>query len=181
MSKPVHHEYGERFNRLTVICKSLSSLTSRYSIWWCKCDCSKEVEVRGDTLRNGSTKSCGCLRKSTKIKHGLSHTTEYDSWYSLKHRCLNKNDKSYKYYGGRGITICERWTYFENFLSDIGNKPSPEYSIDRINNNGNYEPGNVKWATMAQQSKKLPVQQSDTLVSRVLPVPSFHSTTWSKE
>jgi hypothetical protein len=87
-----------------------------------------------------------------RYKHGMSRTPEHESWRSLKKRCLCKTCKAYKYYGGRGITVCERWRdSFENFLADMGPKPSPKHSIDRINVNGNYEPSNCRWATWSQQ------------------------------
>lgn len=101
-------------------------------------------------LLSGHTKSCGCLRLLPKT-HGLYKSPEHNSWGSMCQRVRNPNHIDYKNYGGRGITICERWSKFENFLADMGKRPSGT-SIDRINNDGNYEPGNCRWATRKQQN-----------------------------
>jgi hypothetical protein len=146
---------NEQFGRLTAL-KPISKINGAY-IWLCHCSCGIEVEVCSGSLKSGRTSSCGCLQKELArelhTKHGFSHTPEYNAWINMKLRCTSPKCKYYKDYGGRGIQVCERWREsFENFLSDMGKKPSPELSIDRINNDGNYEPGNCRWATKIEQT-----------------------------
>lgn len=126
----------------------------RQLYWNCVCDCGKETIVAGMNLRNDHTKSCGCFHLDAVRTHGLARTKTYISWISMKTRCSNKNDK-YKYgiYGGRGITICDRWlNSFENFLEDMGKRPK-NHTLDRIDSTGNYEPDNCRWATPLQQAR----------------------------
>lgn len=132
--------------------------------WQCRCDCGNEKAVAGSDLRSGLSQSCGCLireksaRLNTKHGHAVKHdgtppSPEYTAWTSMINRCECENYKGWHRYGGRGITICERWrTSFENFLADMGPRPTPQHSLDRYpNNDGNYEPDNSRWATKKQQ------------------------------
>lgn len=148
---------GLIFGRLTV----LSEVETPYQrcYWSCLCTCGNKVAVRGNHLRANKISSCGCLQKewieSNKVIHGQGRkkkqTSEYKIWGAMKYRCTSPVCHAYKNYGGRGITVCDRWLQsFENFYSDMGPRPEGK-SLDRINNNGNYEPGNCRWATPKEQ------------------------------
>lgn len=148
--KPLVNIVGFKFNKLTVT--SFSHIDKR-AYWNCICECGNEKIVRGAHLKSGYTKSCGCLMKNINIKHGLYNTPENKCWRGIKERCFNSKNPAFKNYGGRGITMCEKWVNsFEEFLKDMGKRPSSKYSIDRINNNGNYEPSNCKWSTVLEQN-----------------------------
>jgi len=120
--------------------------------WLSRCGCGVVKTVRSDKLRNGTSTSCGCLRKN-RLTHGLSGTPEHMAWRSMRYRCENPNNESYKDYGERGITVCERWSSFDNFFEDMGPRPSSKHSIEREDVNGNYDPDNCVWATITEQNR----------------------------
>ena len=142
---------GQKFGRLTVI-KVVSKNKHRQYKWECQCDCGNISKVISSQLRNGHTKSCGCLHKDKITTHDKWQIPEYNVWASIKNRCLNKKDIAYRNWGGRGITVCYRWLKFENFFEDMGKRPKG-LQIDRINNDGNYCKENCKWSTIKQQAR----------------------------
>lgn len=127
----------------------------------CRCVCGKEKQVVTYNLLSGKSTSCGCAIQG-QVSHGLSDTEEYQIWKAMKARCHNPNHKNYPDYGGRGIAVCRRWKdSFPSFLEDMGKRPSPSHSIDRIDPNGDYEPGNCRWATQIEQTRN--TRRSKTL------------------
>lgn len=148
---------GRRFGRLIVLAYAGKRGASRH-FWLCRCDCGKERVVRGSHMIQGRTGSCGCLSRELSIarstKHSMSYSAEWGIWSGMKKRCYNESDQAYPNYGGRGIRVYDRWLEsFENFLADMGTRPSKRHSLERRNNNGNYEPSNVYWATRRQQNR----------------------------
>jgi hypothetical protein len=145
---------GERFRHLVYISEAPSHDRRRRCLFLC--DCGKQkVATLGD-VHDGNTTSCGHAKNPLRHGHALQgkHSREYQAWANMKARCLNPTNKAYGYYGGRGITVCEEWnSSFERFLGDVGPRPGPAHSIDRIDNDRGYAPGNVVWATKAKQQQ----------------------------
>lgn len=155
MPSPRQHLEGKRYHKLIVLewagWRQYSN--GRESTWRCRCDCGKQAVVPQRNLAGGNTKSCGCIIGKHKRIHGGTGTVEFRIWELMRRRCSDPKHRSYKDYGGRGISVCDRWRNdFSAFLADMGLRPSPDHSIDRIKNDGNYEPGNCHWATRVEQS-----------------------------
>lgn|SRR5574344_1125675 len=154
---------GKKYNRLTITAIEIKRIKGRnYTYAVCKCDCGKICKPRLDYVIHNRTKSCGCYNRELIIaidkkrkKHGKTNTAEFSIWSAMIKRCYNKNDISYERYGARNIKVCDRWldkeNGFMNFYKDMGNRPNALYSIDRIDNNGNYESDNCKWSTNIEQ------------------------------
>lgn len=148
---------GQKFNRLTII--KLLGKKSGHNNYLCQCDCGKYIESLPTNFKQGKVKSCGCLRKEgSNLKHGLKKHYLYSKWVGIKSRCYAKSCPSNKNYGGRNIIIFQEWKdnfklFYDWILNNLGDRPSTRHSLDRINNNGNYEPGNLRWATYRMQAQ----------------------------
>lgn len=149
---------GRAFGLLTCV-KFSHKIPGSIPVWLCQCRCGGSCTVRAADLKNGHTRSCGCLRprrvkqKNFATTHGKSYTPEHKCWRDMISRCTNPKNTCWHLYGARGITVCDRWlNSFENFLSDMGPKPGPKFSIDRFPDMyGGYRPDNCRWATQKQQ------------------------------
>lgn len=147
---------GLRVGRLSVVEQSLSDLGGRAQ-WLCHCSCGSFSVTTGDRLRRRVTLSCGCHAREIKgratLRHGKSNSPEWVAWRAMKQRCYDPKFRAFPYYGGRGISVCERWrNSFDAFYADMGLKPSSAHSLDRIDVEGNYEVSNCRWATAVEQS-----------------------------
>lgn len=151
----LHDLTGRRFGRYTVIAQAPGRAGK--TVWRCRCDCGNERSVTATTLKRGQTMSCGCLRPSliaeSRRTHGMRKSPEYRNWLRMRERCEDEKCPAFLDYGGRGIRVCERWQDFALFFADVGPRPSPRHSLDRIDNDRGYEPGNVRWATAKEQQR----------------------------
>lgn len=174
---------GDRFGQLII----LEKINTRIPYFICKCDCGNTKNIRRDHLKSGGTISCGCYQSAASsqrvskmhkgnITHGMTGTRIYGIWCGIRQRCTNPNAKFFSYYGGRGIKVCDRWLdSFENFLADMG-EPQAGYTLDRVNNEGNYEPNNCKWVTRKEQASNTRRNRNITYKGVTLNV-----TQWSKK
>lgn len=153
MGNRIKDHTGKPFGRLKAL--RLSKQTEKgHAVWLCECDCGAIKEVLAQRLVTGKTKSCGCLHKELKEKHGMSESSEYTSWVKMKQRCYNTRYLYYEDYGGRGIKVCDRWKdSFENFYEDMGDKLDKNYSIERLDVNKDYSPDNCVWADNYVQNR----------------------------
>lgn len=150
---------GKRFARFAVLCRAPNSRRGK-TMWECRCDCGQVRIVEGYNLKHGNTRSCGCLsvERPNSYKHGHAPSSgvspEYRSWSHMVDRCTNPGANDFARYGGRGITVCEPWANsFDAFIRDMGHRPSPAHSLDRVDNSRGYEPSNCRWATQIEQAR----------------------------
>ena len=148
---------GQKIGRLTILERDYTKPNAKNAMWRCQCDCGNTTVTAGPNIGK-TTFSCGCWVRENNSNlnrtHGASKTSEFGIWQGIQQRCHNPNNPRYDRYGARGIVMCERWRCdFRNFLYDMGARPSPKHSVERINNDGNYEPGNCEWALQKVQNR----------------------------
>lgn len=150
--QPKKNLTGTTFGRLTVVEFAGYLVGRTQSYWRCTCQCGQVIECRGSHLLTGNITSCGCFRREKRMTHGRHGTPEYRSWHGMLQRCHDVNATAYPQYGGRGISVCDEWRRsFAAFIGDMGEKPTPRHSIDRIDNSGNYCKENCRWSTSSEQ------------------------------
>lgn len=170
--KPYFNLKDYKFGRLSVLERSGTSGDGK-TLWLCRCDCGEEIIARGNQLRKGQIRSCGCLKIERLTTHGLSKRAEYHVWEYMIQRCTNPKCRDFPLYGGRGILVCERWKKFADFYSDMGPRPSDDLTIDRIDNDGNYEPGNCRWTTQKVQKRNFRRSRLITAFGKTAPLVEF--------
>jgi hypothetical protein len=172
---------GMRFYRLVVIEPVATpvglNITSSF-VWRCMCECGTEKITEARSLNAGSVKSCGCMKRDLvpvgNFRHGMHLSGEYQSWKGMIRRCTRKSHKNYDNYGGRGISVCDRWRAFDLFIADVGLRPSSKHTLDRHpDQNGNYEPGNVRWALRREQSLNMRRNRVVTAFGVTQPLAAF--------
>ena len=141
---------GQKFNKLTAINREGTTKDGKAK-WYFRCDCGGFVIASGKDVRTGNTTSCGCVQKNNRIKHGMCGTRIYRIWQAMHARCRNPNSSHWRHYGGRGISVCERWHDPRLFMEDMLLNYRENLTLERINNDGDYEPNNCKWATQSEQ------------------------------
>jgi len=155
-SKYLTAPVGAIFHGLTVLGAASKAGDFGRPKWRFRCFCGQEVVRAAMYVALGMTKSCGCLqreRAGSFARHGMSDSAEYTTWQQMKNRCLNEASTQFENYGARGITVCDRWLVFENFIADMGCKPTPQHTIGRKDNDGDYEPDNCEWQTLTEQGR----------------------------
>jgi len=167
---PTGHRFidltGQHFGAFTVL--GFKGREKLHSKWWCLCICGTIRAVNSNSLRTNHTRSCGCLFRGAigdrTRTHGMRNTAEYRAWRNMWNRCTNPKVEKYPLYGGRGIRVCERWQKFENFIADMGTKPSSQHTLDRKDCNSGYEQTNCRWATWREQRMNQRRMQKETPV-----------------
>lgn len=173
--RPINNLSGRKFGRLLVL--RVSGYLGRTIAYDCLCACGADKRIRGSNLSNGHTQSCGCVLTEALSRpraHGKNRTPEHLIWKDMRRRCRSKTNSRYADYGGRGIAVCERWNDFALFLADMGPRPSATHSIERRDNDGNYEPDNCRWATPVEQANNKRSNRNITIGALTLTVEQWN-------